>query len=139
MPATETPVLVLAFRRPELTGRLLQLLTDCAVGPIHVVVDGPRAGRDDDARQVKATREVVLGFGLPAQNVVLREANVGGPLGVPQAIDWFLGKNDRGIILDDDLRPQPSFFRFAAELLARYEHEPKVAAIHGWTCRLAPP
>jgi hypothetical protein len=138
MPPTETPVLVIAFRRPALTERLLRHLVSCATGPIHVVVDGPRPG-SGDAPLVERTREVVRSFGLPSGNVVLREANVGGPLGAPQAIDWFFSRNERGIVLDDDLLPHPSFFRFAGELLERYEDEPGIAAIHGWTCRLKPP
>ena len=132
-------VLVLACRRPEWTERLLQRIVSSGCREVHVVVDGPRQDRRGDAEQVERTREVVRRFGFAAENLWLREANVGGPFGIPKAIDWFFTRTDRGIIVEDDLLPSPSFFRFAAELLSRYEADPRIAAIHGWTCRLRPP
>jgi len=133
------PVLVLACRRPELTARLLQLLVSCGCRDPYVVVDGPDSAKNNDAHRVERTREAVRSFKLPSGNVWLRDANVGGPHGVPKAIDWFFAKTDRGIILMDDLAPSPSFFAFAAELLEKYESDARIAAIHGWTCRLRPP
>jgi hypothetical protein len=128
-PGAAPAVLVLACRRPEFTGRLLRFLVDAGVRDIHVVVDGPKDS-PGDAALVERTREVVRGFDLPKDRLWLREANLGGPRGVPEAIDWFFGARDRGIILEDDLLPDPSFIRFAAELLQRYESEPRGGAIH---------
>lgn len=138
-PGAAPAVLVLACRRPEFTARLLRFLVGGGVRDIHVVVDGPKDS-PDDAALVERTREVVRGFDLPKSQMLLRDANLGGPRGVPEAIDWFFGARDRGIILEDDLLPDPSFIRFAAELLQRYENDPRIGAIHGWSSQLrAPP
>jgi len=133
------PVLVLACRRPGITDRLLSLLAASGCRELFVVVDGPRPARAGDLEQVERTREAVRKHGVPVDHLMIRETNMGGPRGIPAALDWFFARNGSGIILEDDLQPDPSFFQFAAELLERFEHEPRVAAIHGWTCRLRPP
>lgn len=138
-PGAAPAVLVLACRRPEFTRRLLRFLVGAGAGDIHVVVDGPRK-TPGDAALVEQTREVVRSFDLPQKQLWLRDANLGGPRGVPEAIDWFFSQRDRGIILEDDLLPDPSFLRFAAELLLAHENDPRVAAVHGWSSQLrAPP
>lgn len=128
-------VLVLACRRPALTQRLLRFLVGQGVTDLHVVVDGPR-DTPGDAQRVEETREVVRRFELPRERLWLRERNLGGPIGVPEAIDWFFASRERGVILEDDLLPDGSFLPFAAELLERYADEPRVAGIHGWSCVL---
>jgi GT2 family glycosyltransferase len=138
VPGAAPAVLVLACRRPEFTGRLLRFLVSAGVRDIHVVVDGAKDS-SRDAELVARTREVVRGFDLPKDQLWLRDANLGGPKGVPEAIDWFFSARDRGIILEDDLLPDPSFIRFAAELLQVYENEPRVGAIHGWSSQLRTP
>lgn len=131
-------VLVLACRRPEFTERLLKFLVAAGVRDIHVVVDGPKKN-ERDAGLVERTREVARSFELPKEQLWLRDENLGGPKGVPEAIDWFFRARERGIILEDDLLPDPSFIRFAAELLERYENEPRVSCIHGWSSQLRTP
>jgi len=51
--------------------------------------------------------------------------------GVSTAISWILGQEPAGIILEDDVRPSPDFFRFASELLARYADDGRVWSIGG--------
>jgi hypothetical protein len=137
-PGAGPAALVLACRRPEATARLLRRLVEAGAGRIHVVVDGPRRDAADAAR-VERTREVVRTFGLPAADLWFRDENLGGPRGIPAAIDWFFESHERGLIVEDDLLPDATFVRFAAELLERYENEPRVAAIHGWSSQLQPP
>ena len=136
--ATVPAVLVLACRRPAFTERLLRFLVEGGARDIFVAVDGPKDA-PGDAALVERTREVVRGFDLPASRLLLRQRSLGGPKGVPEAIDWFFGARDRGIILEDDLLPDASFLRLAAELLARYQDQPRVGAIHGWSSQLSPP
>jgi hypothetical protein len=137
-PAAAPAVLVLACRRPGFTERLLRFLVAQGARDIFVAVDGPKDA-PGDAQKVERTREVVRSFELPADRLLLRERNLGGPKGVPEAIDWFFAARARGIVLEDDLLPAPSFLRYAAELLERYENDPRVGAIHGWSSQLRPP
>jgi hypothetical protein len=50
---------------------------------------------------------------------------------VSSAITWFFEHNDRGIILEEDCVPHPSFFRFCDELLEAYAHDDRIGAITG--------
>ena len=93
-PATVPAVLVLACRRPAFTERLLRFLVEGGARDIFVAVDGPKDA-PGDAALVERTREVVRGFDLPASRLLLRQRSLGGPQGVPEAIDWFFGARDR--------------------------------------------
>jgi hypothetical protein len=66
-----------------------------------------------------------------------QESNLGCGLGVSTAITWFFENEERGIILEDDIIPHPSFFPFCEELLVRHQNDSHVFAISG--CNFVPP
>jgi hypothetical protein len=68
---------------------------------------------------------------------LFQSSNLGCGLGVTTAISWFFDHEERGIILEDDIIPDPSFFPFCQELLDRYEDDDRVFAISG--CNFVPP
>jgi hypothetical protein len=57
--------------------------------------------------------------------------NLGCRQAVSQAIDWFFTQVDRGIILEDDTVPAPSFYPFCSETLSRFEREPAIGMVSG--------
>ena len=66
------------------------------------------------------------------EKVVLeRDANLGCGRAVSAAITWFFHHVDRGIILEDDCLPDPSFFSFCGELLQRYAEDARVGTVSG--------
>lgn len=132
------PVLVIAFNRPEEFERLLARLREIQPKHVYVAVDGPREGHQTDFEGVCRTRDLVKSIDWQCNvKTLFREVNLGCGLGVSSAITWFFENVDRGIILEDDLVPDPSFFPFCTELLERYENDPRVFAISG--CNYAPP
>ncbi|NNK68762.1 MAG: glycosyltransferase family 2 protein [Rhodobacteraceae bacterium] len=66
-----------------------------------------------------------------------QDRNLGCRWGVIAAVDWFFGNEEAGVILEDDVIADPSFFQFSAELLERYRDEPRVMAITA--CNFQPP
>jgi hypothetical protein len=62
---------------------------------------------------------------------LFRDGNLGCGAAVKGAISWFFDCEERGIILEDDCLPDPTFFPFAAEMLERFHDEPKVGSISG--------
>lgn len=68
-------------------------------------------------------------------HTLFREHNLGCKQGVAQGITWFFEHEPEGIVLEDDVLPLPGFFAYCEDLLARYRHEERVAAISG--CNLA--
>jgi hypothetical protein len=134
---TSEPVLVIAFNRPELLARLFDRLREVRPEQVFVAIDGPRQGRPDDEAGVRACHALVETIDWECElRTLFQDANLGCGLGVSTAISWFFGQVERGIILEDDIVPDPSFFGFCAELLERYELNPAVFAVSG--CNVVP-
>ncbi len=135
---TDEAVLLIAFNRPDDLARLIDRLRDVAPTRVFVAVDGPRPGNVADSDNVALTRQVVGSIDWPCEVMTLfREENLGCGVAVSSGITWFFSHVDRGVILEDDLLPDPSFFPFCTELLDRYETDPRVLAISG--CNYVPP
>ncbi len=126
------PVLVLGFNRPDTTQRVLESLRAIRPARFFFAVDGPRFGSREDARRVAEVQSMVALIDWPCETKSLfRTANLGCKLAVSQAISWFFAEVESGIILEDDCIAHPTFFRFAAELLARYEGDERIWMISG--------
>ena len=129
---TTEPVLIMAFNRPDHLSRLIENLRAVAPANIYVAIDGPRPGNERDIAAVQECRALVSTIDWTPHVVThFRTENLGCGRGVTANIDWFFGHVDRGIILEDDILPDPSFFPFCAELLDRYENDHRVFAISG--------
>ena len=130
------PVLIIAFNRPDHLSVLLDRLREVGAENIYVSIDGPRGERDADAvaRCQALVREIDW---TPNVTHVFREQNLGCGRGVTAAVTWFFDHVERGIILEDDVIPVPSFFPFCTELLDRYENDERVFAVSG--CNPVPP
>ena len=135
---TQTPpVLLIAFNRPDRLARLIDAVRIAAPERVYLAVDGPRPDRPEDVAAVQACRDLVAAVDwTPDVHVLDRVSNLGCGRAVSGAIDWFFEHEDCGIILEDDLVPEPSFFSFCAELLERYRDVPEVFAISG--CNVVP-
>jgi hypothetical protein len=131
--ALEVPILLIAFRRPDLTARVLEAIRQVRPRQLFVATDGPRAGVAGEADQVRRTRALIAStIDWPCRLERLDQpGNLGCRRGVVAALDWFFEQVSEGIILEDDILPDPSFFPYAAELLARYRHDATVGAICG--------
>jgi hypothetical protein len=137
VPTTE-PVLVMAFNRPDHLQVLMDRLREVRPRRLYVAVDGARPTREGEAERVQACRDLVATVDWDCQvQTLFQDANLGCGRGVSTAITWFFSHEERGIILEDDIIPDPSFFPYCAELLDRYENDERVFAISG--CNFVPP
>jgi len=134
---TTEPVLIMAFNRPDLLQVLLDRLRLVAPASIFVAIDGARPTREGEAERVQECRDLVATIDWPCEvRTQSQESNLGCGLGVSTAISWFFEHVERGIILEDDIIPDPSFFPYCTELLDRYEDDQRVFAISG--CNFVP-
>jgi hypothetical protein len=135
------PILLLAYRRPDTTARVMELLQRVRPERLYVACDGPPGDRPDVAAACQATRELIEAMvDWPCQlERLYREENRGCRRGVAEAIDWFFEQESEGIILEDDVLPDPSFFPYCATLLERYRHDGRVGMVSGTTIRNRPP
>jgi hypothetical protein len=131
MPAA--PIAIFAFRRPELTARLIGTLLanpEVAGATVYAFCDG--AGREEDAPLVARTRRVIAEAGLPRLELVERPRNVGLAANVIDGVTRLCEAHGRAIVLEDDLILSPRFLRYMNDALDRYADEPLVHAVSGF-------
>ncbi len=128
----ETPILFLVFNRPETTAQAFECIRAARPQRLYVAADGPRASRAGEAERCAEVRRIATAVDWPCEvHTLFREQNLGCKIGVSSGIDWFFDHEPEGIILEDDVLPDPSFFPYCAELLARYRDDDDVAIISG--------
>jgi len=130
MMTVNEPVLIIAFNRPDHLSALIDRLREIKPRNVYIAIDGPR-GASDEA-QVRECQALASSIDWTGEvHTQFQDTNLGCGRGVTAAIDWFFANVDRGIILEDDIIPEPSFFDFCTELLDRYENDERVFAISG--------
>lgn len=124
------PVLLLIFNRPDTTKKVIDALRQTKPTHLFVAADGPRPTRPDEKVKTETARKIATTIDWPCEvKTLFRTENMGCRLAVSSAIDWFFEHVEEGIILEDDCVPDPSYFPFAQELLARYRNDKRVMVV----------
>ena len=128
----DTPVLIVAYSRPEGISYLLRILENIGVERVYVAIDGPRNYKDK-AKQKNIEKEIdkYINNSIIKIRVMKQSKNLGVASGVISAIDWFFSCEEMGIILEDDLRINADFYQYAAQALEKYKLSPNVWMISG--------
>jgi len=126
------PVLIAGFLRKNQIEKLIRVATSQGVPKIYLSLDGPR-NREDDLIQNEIIRMIeILGREIPIKIDARRlTLNVGAGAAIISAVDWFFEQESRGIVLEDDLSPDPSFFIGASRFLERTDVDPRVLMFSG--------
>ena len=128
----ETPVLLIAFNRPDLFSELVDLLRKIAPHNVYIAIDGPRKDNIGDATKVNETVRLIENIDWKCKIKVLkRETNLGCGLAVSSAISWVMETESEVIILEDDVRPNDTFFTFCAKALVHYKDDENIMSIGG--------
>lgn len=128
----ETPVLLLVYNRLDTLQRVWEVLRTVKPRYLFISADGPRPTPEERER-TQAVRDFVrsqIDWRCDAAFNFFPD-NQGCKMGVAGGISWFFSQVERGIILEDDVVPHPSFFRFASTMLEKYDTEPRVGGIGG--------
>ena len=102
--------LVIAFRRPDETKQLLDILAKRPEIKVDVFIDKPSKNADEEARSqvlelASSSRASIINIDEPMNSL-----GCGGA--VETAVSSFLARHGQGLILEDDLFPSTSFFDF---------------------------
>lgn len=128
----DTPILLLAFNRPDLTARVFQRIREVRPKALFVAADGARPDRPDEAMLCDAARAVVERVDWPCNvQTLFQSEHKGCKRGVQSGISWFFENVESGIILEDDCVPAISFFGYCQELLQRFRNVDPVMMIAG--------
>lgn len=126
------PILLLIFNRPEMTFKVFEEIRRCSPAKLFIAADGPREGIIQDKEKCSQAREIIERVDWDCEvKTLLREHNLGCKVAVSSGIDWFFKNEEKGIILEDDALPDPTFFRFCEELLEYYKDDKRIMMISG--------
>ena len=128
---TRDAVLVMGFNRPNHLSQVLERIREARPTRLFAAIDGPRPDRAGEVERTEACRQLIRDVEWAEVTTWFREENYGCGRGVSANVSWFFEHVDRGIILEDDILPHPSFFPFCSELLDRYADDPRVFAVSG--------
>ncbi|MFN3075811.1 MAG: glycosyltransferase family 2 protein [Alphaproteobacteria bacterium] len=122
------PVMLLIFKRPDLITGQLELLRQAKISQLIVVSDGPR--NPAEAELVAQTRKAIDRIDWPCE--VIKEysdVNMGIRKRAESGIDAAFRYFDRCIILEDDIFPRLSFFRYCEEMLDYYADDKRIWSV----------
>lgn len=125
-----TPVLLLAFNRPEQTKQVFEAIRSVKPTKLYVAVDAPREGRPDDVENSDAVKKIVQDVDWPCEtHYLFQEKNLGCSLSGVTAWNWIFQTEDCMIFIEDDGLATESAFYFVQEMLERYKDDTRVAYV----------
>ena len=128
----ETPVVLITYKRPDSTRRVLERIAEVEPRSLYVASDGPKHEEEEEA--VAATRRLFDNPGWDCEvHHDFADHNLGLALRVTTAITRAFELFDEVIVLEDDTVPDPTFFTFCSALLEHYRSDERVMQIKG-TC-----
>jgi len=128
----KTPVLLIAFNRPDTTENVFQKIREAQPQKLYVAVDGARASKPGENKLVEKVRQIVNNVDWKC-DVKYRflDNNVGCGFGPASAISWAFETEEQLIILEDDCVPALPFFSYCETLLNEYKDDTRVWLISG--------
>ena len=128
----DTPLAFIVFNRPEPTRRVFAEIRRARPETLFVISDGPRPAVSTDPERCAAVRAIVEDIDWPcAVHRLYSEANLGCKRRIASGLDAVFQQVEECIILEDDCLPDPSFFPYCAELLARYRADTRIMCVSG--------
>ena len=120
------------FNRPDETAQAFEAIRKARPPRLYVNADGPRPHRPDDRVLCEKARAVVKQVDWPCElHYRFSEKNEGCRWSVSGALKWFFDTEPEGIIIEDDLIADLTFFQYCDELLERYRYDNEVFSING--------
>jgi len=127
----DIPVILVCYNRPKHTLEVLRALKQHDVKNIYIFSDAPK--RQEDTQAVSLVRRLVHSIDWTEPKIIERTENLGLARNIVSAVDYVFERYDRLILLEDDCVPQRYFFDFMQICLKKYENNPKVFGISGYT------
>ena len=130
--SSNPPILFVVFNRPDTTRLVFEAIRQARPEKLFVAADGPRSDYPGEVDKCRLVREIATSVDWECElKVLFREQNLGCQVAISSAINWFFQHVDEGIILEDDCKPNASFFPFCQELLERYRYDKRIFLISG--------
>lgn len=126
------PIAFIFFKRLETTKQVFEAIKRQQPRELYLIADGAR--NEAEAKMVDTVRGYVEDS-IDWECDVHRNfapANMGCKERIISGLNWVFEQTDRAIIIEDDVKPNDSFFTFTEELLDRYVDDDRVMMIGGF-------
>jgi hypothetical protein len=128
----EAPVALFVFNRPAVTRRVFERIAAARPSRLLLIADGPRPDHAGEGERCQEVRKIISAVNWPCTlETNFSDANLGCRRRMISGLNWVFSLVEQAIILEDDCVPDPSFFRYCAELLERYRDHEEVGVISG--------
>ena len=126
-----TPILLIIFKRKDTALKVLETIKKLKPKKLYIAADGWR--NEEEKIKCLNTREAVLKHidWECEVKTLFQDKNLGCCNGVSKAITWFFDNEEQGIILEDDIIAEKSFFYYCEKLLNYYKDNEQIMHIAG--------
>ena len=132
MSTFSTPVLFLIFNRPEVTAKVFEEIRKIKPQYLFIAADGPRVNHIEDIELCNKCREIIEKVDWDCElKVLFRNKNLGCGIAPYEAVSWFFENVEQGIILEDDVFPDISFWEFCETMLNYHKDNEHIMHISG--------
>lgn len=128
-----TPVAFFTFNRLDTTKRVFSRIKDARPKRLYLISDGARETKTGEKERVDEVRKFLL-ESIDWECEVFKdfsEKNLGCGKRLFSGISWVLSQEEETIILEDDVLPNPSFFRYCQEMLEYYRNDERIMLVGG--------
>ena len=126
----KTGILLMTYRRPENTFKILKIFKQFNQKNIIVFNDGLKSKQH--IKDHRKTRQIILNFKKNNNiKIIFPKKNLTQKNNLPHALNEVFKKYDSAIIVEDDCIPNRCFFKFCKILLKKYKNDLRVAEISG--------
>lgn len=124
-----TPIVIFGYRRSKNLEVVLKKVSAVQPTNVYIFLDGSKG--NEDKNDCKETQRVARKFLRHGWKLTISPKNNGLKESITAGLNMVFAKETKAIILEDDCVPDNSFFRYASELLKKYQNNLKIAAITG--------
>ena len=132
-----SPIILFVFNRPKHTKKVLDKLAlnpEAKNSELYVYCDGFRLDSSIEEKSlIIQTRQIVQNESRYKRiSIVNQDVNKGLAHSIIDGVSEVLMKQDRVIVLEDDILPEKGFLRYMNDALNIYESNQEIGCIHAW-------
>lgn len=129
----KTAVLYIVFKRLDMVTQSFESIRRAKPPKLYISSDGPRENNEEEILKVNSVRRYItdnIDWECEVKTL-FREKNLGCNLNVTYSLNWFFDNEEAGIVIEDDIMPNLSFFYFCEEMLDYYKNDERIMFIGG--------
>lgn len=133
MAACTTPVLLITYKRLDTTEKVMDSIALVKPEKLYIANNAPNPAKPDDHDKVMAVRKMLESrITWPCKvEKLYRTTHLSAKDSIWSSIQWLFENEEEGIILEDDVLADETFYRFAGEMLELYRNDTRIRFING--------